>query len=114
MIIVLSYSSVMPSVQDLQVHAPLVIAEGAILIVVCSVLVLLRFYARRISRSGVGLDDFAIAAALVSLSCQNMGVHSERTDHTYSATAFRDWNGNYSHRGFEIPLCHSDKRLTMV
>ncbi len=67
----------MPSVQDLRVHAPLVIAEGVILIVVCSIMVLLRFYARRISGSSVGLDDFAIAAALVSLGCQNMDSYFE-------------------------------------
>ena len=57
----------MPTVQDLRVHAPLVIAEGVILIFICSVMVFLRFYTRRISRSSLGLDDFAIAAALVSL-----------------------------------------------
>lgn len=58
----------MPSVQDLRVHAPLVIAEGAVLIFVCPIMVFLRFYARRISGSSLGLDDLAIAAALVSLS----------------------------------------------
>jgi hypothetical protein len=56
----------MLALQDLRVHAPLVIAEGTILIFVCSVMVFLRFYARRISGSSLGLDDCAIAAALVS------------------------------------------------
>ena len=72
----------MPSIQDLRVHAPLVIVEGAILIPVCSVMVFLRFYARKISGSSYGLDDCAIAAALVSLSCQNMTSQSNETAYT--------------------------------
>ena len=62
----------MPAIQDIRIHAPLVIAEGAILIPVCSVMVFLRFYARRITGSSLGLDDFAIAAALVSLCCHGI------------------------------------------
>ncbi|KAK4693232.1 hypothetical protein P7C71_g4129, partial [Lecanoromycetidae sp. Uapishka_2] len=54
----------MARIQDLRVHAPLVIAECAILIFVCSVMVFLRFYARKTSGSSLGLDDCAIAAAL--------------------------------------------------
>ena len=61
----------MAAIQNLRVHGPLVIAEGAILVFVCSVMVFLRFYARRISGSSLRLDDCAIAAALVSLSCPN-------------------------------------------
>lgn len=57
----------MPAIQDARVHAPVVIAEGAILIPVCTIMVLLCFYARRTSGSSFGIDDFAIAAALVSL-----------------------------------------------
>lgn len=57
-------------IQDTRVHAPLVYAEGVILIVVCSVMVFLRFYARRVSGSSLGLDDAAIAVALVSLRLQ--------------------------------------------
>ena len=57
----------MTAIQDLKVHAPLVVAEGAILIFVCSVMVSLRFYARRVSGSSLGLDDCTIALALVSL-----------------------------------------------
>jgi len=72
----------MAAVQDLRVHAPLVIAEGAILIFVCSVMVFLRFYARRISGSNLGLDDCAIAAALVSLNCQAMTSCSNETAYT--------------------------------
>ena len=72
----------MPAIQDLRVHAPLVIAEGAILIFVCSVMGFLRFYVRRISGSSYGLDDCAIAAALVSLGCQNMTSCSVETAYT--------------------------------
>lgn len=69
----------MTAIQDLRVHAPLVIAEGAILIPVCSVMVFLRFYARRVSGSSLGLDDLAIAAALVSLSYRDMHSSSNKT-----------------------------------
>ena len=62
----------MPAIQDLRVHAPVVIAEGAILIPVCTMMVFLRFYARRVSGSSFGMDDLAIAAALVSLNDQCM------------------------------------------
>lgn len=55
----------MAGIQDIRVHAPLVIAEGATLIFVCSVMVILRFYARRKSGSSLGLDDLAIALALL-------------------------------------------------
>ncbi|CAF9943701.1 MAG: hypothetical protein ALECFALPRED_000975 [Alectoria fallacina] len=55
----------MTAIQDVRVHAPLVLAEGAILIFVCSVMVFLRFYARQIAGSSLGLDDWAIAAALL-------------------------------------------------
>ena len=72
----------MARIQDLRVHAPLVIAEGAILIFVCSVMVFLRFYARKVSGSSLGLDDCAIAAALVSLSCRNMTPCSNETAYT--------------------------------
>ena len=57
----------MGGIQDIRVHAPLVYAEGAILMFVCSLMVFLRFYARRISGSSYGLDDLAIIGALVSL-----------------------------------------------
>jgi hypothetical protein len=58
----------MTAIQDLRVHAPVAIAEAVCLIVFCSLMVGLRFYARHIKRSRLGLDDFAIAIALVSLS----------------------------------------------
>lgn len=72
----------MTAIQDLRVHAPLVIAEGVILIFVCSVMVFLRFYARKISGSSLGLDDFAIAAALVSLIGQKMNCFSQNLPYT--------------------------------
>ncbi|KAM0796353.1 hypothetical protein BDR22DRAFT_812102 [Usnea florida] len=55
----------MTAIQDIRVHAPLVIAEGAILIFVCSAMVFLRFYARNVSGSSLGSDDLAVAAALL-------------------------------------------------
>lgn len=73
----------MTAIQDVRVHAPLVLAEGAILIFVCSVMVFLRFYARQIAGSSLGLDDWAIAAALVSLDSHNMNLYPNRT--TYAA-----------------------------
>lgn len=45
-------------------------------------MVFLRFYARRISGSSYGLDDCAIAAALVSLSCQKLASCSNETAYT--------------------------------
>jgi hypothetical protein len=55
----------MTAIQDIRVHAPVVIAEAVCLIVFCSLMVGLRFYARRIKGSRLGLDDLAIAMALV-------------------------------------------------
>ena len=69
----------MTAIQDIRVHAPLVIAEGAILIFVCSEMVFLRFYARKVSGSSLGLDDLAVAAALVSLNSQIKIISSKET-----------------------------------
>jgi len=55
----------MARIQDIRVHAPLVYAEGIIFIIVCSVMVFLRFYARRITKSTLGLDDLFIGIALI-------------------------------------------------
>lgn len=55
----------MTAIQDLRVHAPVIIAEAVCLIVFCSVMVALRFYARHIKGSRLGLDDLAIALGLV-------------------------------------------------
>ena len=96
-------SSIMPSVQDLRVHGPLVISEGSILIFICSVMVFLRFYARRISGSSLGLDDLAIAAALVSLSVHRLDFDLSIIDSTYRTVAFCGWNGDYTHCRFADP-----------
>ena len=103
----------MPAIQDLRVHASLVIAEGVILIFVCSVMVFLRFYARRISGSSLGLDDCAIATALVSLSCHLMISRSDKISLS-CAIAIGDWNGSHSSRRFESLLFHRDTRLIIV
>lgn len=55
----------MARIEDIRIHAPLVYAEGIILMIVCSLMVFLRFYARKITGSHPGLDDIAIAIALV-------------------------------------------------
>ena len=60
----------MPGIQDIKVSAPLVIAEGACFLVVCSGMVAARFYARRVTGSNLGLDDFAVASALVSIAAR--------------------------------------------
>ena len=57
----------MPALQDARVSAPLVIAEAVCFIVVCSAMVSLRYYARRVSGSSIGLDDIFITLALVSI-----------------------------------------------
>ena len=88
----------MTAIEDLKVHAPLVIAEGAILIVVCSFMVSLRFYARRISGSSLGLDDCTIALALVS-HCRQLALLQPGS---YYGIAFRRWNGSHSDRRFRI------------
>jgi hypothetical protein len=60
-----SAASTMTAIQDLRVHAPVIIAEAVCLIVFCSLMVGLRFYARRLKASRLGLDDLAIALGLV-------------------------------------------------
>jgi hypothetical protein len=55
----------MTAIQDIRIHAPVVVAEAACLIVFCSLTVALRFFARRLKRSRLGPDDWTIAAALV-------------------------------------------------
>ncbi|OKL61612.1 hypothetical protein UA08_03613 [Talaromyces atroroseus] len=55
----------MPAIQDIRIHAPVVVAEAACLIVFCSLMVGLRFFARRIKRSRLELDDWAVAMALL-------------------------------------------------
>ena len=98
----------MTAIQDLKVHAPLVIAEGAVLIFVCSIMVSLRFYARRISGSSLGLDDCTIAIALVSLQSNDQSLFLQTG--SYCAIAFCRWNGSHSDRRFEIPPFHRDIR----
>ena len=99
----------MTAIQDLKVHAPLVIAEGAVLIFVCSVMVSLRFYARRISGSSLGLDDCTIALALVSLRSKFQ--YFPLRPGSYCTIAFCRWNGSHSYRRFEIPPLHRVIRL---
>ncbi|QKX53488.1 uncharacterized protein TRUGW13939_00567 [Talaromyces rugulosus] len=55
----------MTAIQDLRVHAPVIIAEAVCLIVFCSFMVGLRFYARWLKGSRLGMDDLAIALALL-------------------------------------------------
>ncbi|EED15455.1 conserved hypothetical protein [Talaromyces stipitatus ATCC 10500] len=55
----------MTAIQDIRIHAPVVIAEAVCLIVFCSLMVGLRFYARRVKNSRLGLDDLAISLALL-------------------------------------------------
>ncbi|CRG90255.1 hypothetical protein PISL3812_07298 [Talaromyces islandicus] len=55
----------MTAIQDLRVHAPVIIAEAVCLIIFCSLMVGLRFYARRLKGSRLGLDDLAIALGLL-------------------------------------------------
>jgi hypothetical protein len=64
----------MARIQDIRIHAPLVYAEGVIFIFVCSVMVFLRFYARKVTGSSLGLDDLTIGIALVSIVCQNVNL----------------------------------------
>lgn len=99
----------MTAIQDLKVHAPLVIAEGAILIFVCTIMVLLRFYARRISGSSLGLDDCTIALALVSLPSIDPSLLLQTG--SYCAIAVCRCNGSHSDRRFKIPPFHRDTRL---
>ena len=99
----------MTAIQDLKVHAPLVIAEGAILIFVCSIMVLLRFYARRVSGSSLGLDDCTIALALVSLPSIHQPLLLQTGSHC--AIAFCHRNGSHSDRRFERPPFLRDMRL---
>ena len=91
----------MTAIEDIRVHAPLVIAEGAILIFVCSAMVFLRFYARKVSGSSLGLDDLAVAAALVSLGSLIKTVCSKNHGLRY-AIAVRGWDGYHSYCRFEI------------
>ena len=100
----------MTAIQDLKVHAPLVIAEGAVLIFVCSIMVFLRFYARKISGSSLGLDDCTIALALVSLKSEYQSLLLLIS--SYCAIAFCRWNGNHSYRRFEFPPAHHGIRQT--
>lgn len=58
----------MTAIQDIRVHAPVIIAEAVCLIVFCSLMVGLRYYARRVKKSRLGLDDLAIGVALVRIS----------------------------------------------
>ena len=53
---------------DLQIHASLVIAAGAVFIPVCTCCVGLRVYARRLHGVQLGADDWTVIAALVSHS----------------------------------------------
>jgi hypothetical protein len=48
------------------IHAGLTIAAGAVFIPVCSISVALRFYARKLTGVGFGIDDWLIVVALVS------------------------------------------------
>ena len=102
--------SIMGGIQDARVHAPVVFAEGACLIFVCSLMVSLRFYARRVSGSSLGLDDGAAAAALVSLSGLNPNLLSERmTD--LRGTAFGGWNVNHADSRFESAFYHQEIKI---
>ena len=51
---------------DLQIHANLAIAAGAVFIPVCTVCVGLRVYVRRLHGVHLGADDWTVIAALVS------------------------------------------------
>ena len=53
-------------VQDMRVHAPLVIASGAVFLPLCSFMVALRFWARRLQDSRYAMDDWCVLGALVS------------------------------------------------
>ena len=53
---------------DLQIHANLAIAAGAVFIPVCTGCVGLRIYARRLHGVQLGADDWTVIAALVSHS----------------------------------------------
>ncbi|KAI9699154.1 MAG: hypothetical protein M1820_007233 [Bogoriella megaspora] len=55
----------MTKIQDLRVNAGLVYAEGVCFIIVCSLMVSLQFYARKVSGSHLGLDDYAAGLALL-------------------------------------------------
>ena len=55
---------------DLQIHANLAIAAGAVFIPVCTCCVGLRVYARRLNGVRLGADDWTVIAALVSHSQQ--------------------------------------------
>lgn len=67
---------IMARIQDIRIHAPLVYAEGVIFIVVCSLMVFLRVYARRITKSSLGMDDLTIVLGLVSFASCNMHLGS--------------------------------------
>lgn len=50
---------------DLQIHANLAIAAGAVFIPVCTCCVGFRVYARRLHEVQLGADDWTVIAALV-------------------------------------------------
>ena len=50
---------------SIHVRAPLVLAAGAVLPPVCTGLVALRFYARRIQNANYGIDDWLTLPVLV-------------------------------------------------
>lgn len=51
---------------DLQIHANLAIAAGAVFIPVCTACVGLRVYARRLRGVNLGADDWTVIVAMVS------------------------------------------------
>ena len=53
---------------DLQIHANLAIAAGAVFIPVCTCCVGLRVFSRRLHGVGLGADDWTVIAALVYIS----------------------------------------------
>ena len=69
---------------DLQIHAPLAIAAGAVFIPVCTTCVGLRVYARRLHGVSLGGDDWTIIAATVRLQ----KVERPKARHTDLAQVF--------------------------
>ena len=55
----------MPDLQDLQIHASVAIAAGAVFIPICTIITALRFYTRRYQGTKIGTDDWTTLAALV-------------------------------------------------
>ncbi|KAM3075815.1 hypothetical protein ACMFMG_007942 [Clarireedia jacksonii] len=62
---------------DVQIHAPLVIAAGAVFIPVCSISVALRIYVRRSRGVRLGPDDWAIIIALIFVIAMGVTIISE-------------------------------------